>query len=162
LASKRCQKARQDKIAIDPGYKLRIRLLNRVSSIIRKKRKSSGKVIKFTGLPTSDALCKHFLDRLPEGLKMSDHGEKWHVAHKIPLCYYDHSIESEARKAWSPENMTAMTAEQNLELSDHINEDQCMSAGTSVFPKWWNGEIPNDVEKKSLRLLVRSGIAPWD
>lgn len=161
LAMDRSHQARMKKIKNDPGYALRYKMLSRLSRVITKTRARSKTIEKYTRFETSGEIRAHFESQLFSDLKMEDHGKKWQIAHRIPLCYFNHAIASEVAKAWSKSNLTVMTIAQNATLSDHIDDLQCRTAGQDVFPAYWNGNIPEPNARKALRRLVRKGVAPW-
>ena len=158
-ASKRGHASRTKRKRDNPGLKLRHVLLSRLSRVINGKRQSSTTLYKYLEWTDADGIRDHFRRTLDDHWEVSDHGSLWVVAHKIPLCYFDHSKPAEVKKAWSSKNMCAMTPERNSKLGIKIVDDLCLEVGEENFPEWWNSIIPKN--KKALYSRVRKNIGPW-
>jgi len=161
IANKRGHATSRKKMKTDPGYKLRLNMLSRISKIICKKRKTSKTLIKHTMWTDCRDLYQHFAKQMEGEWTMATHGKNWVVGHRVPLCYFDHSVASEVTKAWSAANMCPMTWKRNSELGIKINDAICMEAGVEVFPEWWKGTIPSPEEKRMLYSKVWKNEAPW-
>ena len=162
IAARRSQETRRLKMKSDPGYKLRTNMLRRLERVIKKQRKSSKMLSKHIKWADTEGLRAHFSKQLAGDCTLESHGKDWVVAHRIPLCYFDHSVPAEVAKAWSPSNLGCMSWSENSKLGIKIDDTVCMEAGVEAFPEWWNGKLPSPEEKKALYSKVKRNVVPWE
>jgi hypothetical protein len=62
-------------------------------------------------------------------MSWDNYGEKWHIDHIIPICEFDLSEKSEARRANNILNLRPIWAEENLSKGGRILRDSQMPIG---------------------------------
>jgi hypothetical protein len=63
------------------------------------------------------------------GMSWDNYGEKWHIDHIIPICEFDLSEKSEARRANNILNLRPIWAEENLSKGGRILRDSQIPIG---------------------------------
>lgn len=67
-------------------------------------------------------VMKHLESQFQEGMTWENYVE-WHVDHKIPLSYFDLTIEENLYTAWNYRNLQPLWGRDNLKKSDSVPEN---------------------------------------
>lgn len=83
-----------------------------------------------------------FLDHLKslftEGMTVENHGRgsaSWHIGHRIPRAYYDHSDIEEVKKCWSKQNIFPQWEVDNLKAGANLPPRDELLALRAIWPK---------------------------
>jgi hypothetical protein len=108
----------KNKYNTDPNFKAKENLRKATYRLFKRADKNK-KTLKILGVSSYEDALSRLLKTMPEGYTLQDFLEgKLAIDHKIPLAWFDLTIESELMKAGNINNLQLLTKEQNQEKLD--------------------------------------------
>jgi len=110
---------------IDPGFKVKCNLRNRLKDLMRTTKKGgSHSVSALIGCSTKQ-LAKHLESQFKKGMSWDNYGiDGWHVDHVLPCSSFDHNDPRQVAQCWHWTNLRPLWAKENMLKSDEITEPQ--------------------------------------
>lgn len=105
----------------DIDYKLKIRLRNKISSIISNKKQYTH-TTDLLGCSIFD-IRQHLERQFKDGMTWDNYG-KWHIDHIIPISYFDFTKEEDQKRCFHYTNLQPLWAKENIRKSNKIIEVQ--------------------------------------
>jgi len=109
----------KNKRKVDPNFKSKINLRRATLRLFKMARKrKSERTLKILGVSSYEDALNRLLKTMPEGYTLQDFLDgKLVIDHKIPLAWFDLTIESELMEAGNINNLQLLTAQDNLTKS---------------------------------------------
>jgi hypothetical protein len=149
---KKAIKKRHQKVRNNPGLRLQESLRASVASRLRGGTKEvSDKFKKFTEFESTQDVVRHFTSKMKPLMTLENYGAFWSIAHKIPVCYYDSSIEEDVGRCNSKLNLgcdysispTPTGELTNFQKSTSLPPLEELKSMVQCFPLSWNGALPS-------------------
>ena len=77
------------------------------------------------------------------GYRNAGYEDGWDIDHIIPKSQYDHTDEEDIARCWNIQNLTPKWHKDNLKKTNKILPLECLKVPQELWPKAWNGVIPN-------------------
>jgi hypothetical protein len=100
--------------AIDPNFKLRGNLRNRIKDVLARGRyKKCAHTMELLGCSV-EFFKKHLESKFASGMSWENYGSGWHIDHIMPCASFDLSKPAEQRKCFHYTNLQPLWAEENM------------------------------------------------
>lgn len=107
---------------VDPGYRIRFHLSNRIRDALKGRRKS---VFAMTLLGCSMLDFRIYLESKWEpGMTWENYGSDWHIDHIMPCAIFDLTKLEHQKRCFHFSNMQPLWAKDNLEKNDKVLTNQ--------------------------------------
>ena len=161
-ARKRRDKARKARCAADPAFALKLRIASTASSLARGHHITSPTFVARTSFESEAHFREHLVSMLPDGYTMADYGKGClDIEHRIPQEAYNFDDPEDVKRCWSPGNVRLLSSGDNNAKGITIIDEQCMEAGSEVFPAAWEGRLLTHDEKEAFYASHRAQWNAW-